>query len=424
MGFKRVGGKLAGMFETLSVCWFRHDLRLQGQPALMASTTTGGPWIGLFVLPSPRDAIYLGAAARAWLGQSLLALDAQLRHVGSALVVLPGPPEEAFATLAASARSVQVHGLATEDVLQTSRWVRAQQAHPHLQWRLHGHAADHTLSSTSLSWQQFAPFWRAVAHAWRAPYVQPAPTTLPPPALPGLPPDAWGLAPRPAWDRRFYERTRPGALGARAQLEALVRQIAAYSLWREQLESPGGSGLSPHLAFGELDVREVIATVAAIAGPDHPFLRQLGWRAFARAWLAQHSWAVNHSFNGGEPGAPPDPDVQRAWQQEQTGIPLVDAAMRELWATGRMHRRKQDVSDPSCARVQSERFPGQAFRRCQDVRKTSGGIFQASHPRWCKRFRLDNHWFLAHDSRHGVCFRRAACIAWFRPAFRAGTKRV
>ncbi|MBS0396939.1 MAG: FAD-binding domain-containing protein, partial [Proteobacteria bacterium] len=145
----------------------------------------------------------------------------------------------------------------------------------------------------------------------------------------------------------------PGEAGALARLEAFLDDGAAgYATERDRPDLPATSRLSPHLHFGELSPRQVLAAArAAGAGRPAPagleaFLRELGWREFSQHLL----FAFPHTAS-----APMDPRFAafewrqdgaalRAWQRGRTGIPLVDAGMRELWHTGWMHNRVRMVA--------------------------------------------------------------------------------
>jgi deoxyribodipyrimidine photo-lyase len=186
----------------------------------------------------------------------------------------------------------------------------------------------------------------------------------PPAAPPHLPqvPDALasesleslGLRPSPHWDEKFWDSGwQPGEAGAQEALEAFVEGAAHdYALQRELPGRVGSSRLSPHLHFGEVSPRQALAAVRAATKPRVPaadvarFATELGWREFAvQTLLANPTYGEKDL----DPGfskfrwANPDPARLRAWQRGETGVPLVDAGMRELWQTGWMHNRVRMV---------------------------------------------------------------------------------
>jgi deoxyribodipyrimidine photo-lyase len=136
-------------------------------------------------------------------------------------------------------------------------------------------------------------------------------------------------------------------------LEAFVEGAAhGYAQQRELPGRIGSSRLSPHLHFGELSPRQALAATRAATSPRVPaadqarFATELGWREFAVQTLVANPEYGERDL---DPGfrhfrwATPDPARLRAWQLGETGVPLVDAGMRELWQTGWMHNRVRMV---------------------------------------------------------------------------------
>jgi deoxyribodipyrimidine photo-lyase len=168
-------------------------------------------------------------------------------------------------------------------------------------------------------------------------------------------PGQWGLAPtRPNWAAAFPGCWTPGEAGAEARLEALITgPLRHYAELRNRPDLAGTSRLSPHLHFGEISPRRIWHAVMAAAEGDprlragaEVFLREIGWREFSFHLL--HHWPDL-------PEAPFRPDFAafpwsadagrlRAWQKGLTGYPIVDAGMRELWATGWMHNRVRMIT--------------------------------------------------------------------------------
>jgi deoxyribodipyrimidine photo-lyase len=198
-------------------------------------------------------------------------------------------------------------------------------------------------------YQVFTPFWKTCR---AKPPVAEFVGFLPSSPLPSSPPrseplSSWNLLPKIPWDKAFSEQWQPGEQGAQAQLEKfLADAIANYSQGRDIPGTRGTSQLSPHLHFGEIGPRQIWAAVHK-AFANHPpedartFLREIGWREFA--------YHILYHFPR-TPTAPLRVDFERfpwashaaqlrAWQRGQTGYPIVDAGMRELWTTGWMHNR-------------------------------------------------------------------------------------
>jgi deoxyribodipyrimidine photo-lyase len=162
-----------------------------------------------------------------------------------------------------------------------------------------------------------------------------------------------GLLPTISWDCEFYRTWNVGAAAAEDQLDAFVaKKLAAYQSGRNQLDADGWSHLSPHLHFGEISPRQVWTAVqAAIRARPHikqtaeTFLTEIGWREFAHHLLyhvpATTDKPLRTDFNRFA-WRTSQADLRR-WQRGQTGYPIVDAAMRHLWATGFMPNRARMI---------------------------------------------------------------------------------
>ncbi|MGD8310060.1 MAG: deoxyribodipyrimidine photo-lyase, partial [Chromatiales bacterium] len=194
----------------------------------------------------------------------------------------------------------------------------------------------------------FTPFWKACLR--RPPPAAPlaAPEKLPPcPDVDSLALDALGLLPRIPWDAGLRETWRPGEAGALRRLDGFCRKgLDAYADARERPAVVGTSRLSPRLHFGELSPRQVWWRAVREDSPGgEAFLRELGWREFAHHLLHHSPETLERPMDRRFEAFPwrEDPEALRAWQSGRTGIPLVDAGMRELWHTGWMHNRVRMV---------------------------------------------------------------------------------
>jgi deoxyribodipyrimidine photo-lyase len=161
--------------------------------------------------------------------------------------------------------------------------------------------------------------------------------------------DSWKLRPRnPDWAKGFHIWS-PGEAGAAEQLERfLEHRLTGYARDRDRPDLPGTSRLSPHLHFGEISPaqawRAVAGAVARGAAPSadgEAYLRELGWREFCRHLLFHFPDLPSQPWRTEFERFPWRSDAAglRAWQRGETGYPIVDAGMRELWATGWMHNR-------------------------------------------------------------------------------------
>ncbi|NJD33081.1 MAG: deoxyribodipyrimidine photo-lyase, partial [Gammaproteobacteria bacterium] len=196
------------------------------------------------------------------------------------------------------------------------------------------------------------PVWRSCARLRDSqPDPLPAPRAIPAAshARRGVPLDDLRLLPTIRWDAGFLEAWNPGEDGALERLEEFCdRALAGYDSGRNRPDRPDTSRLSPHLHFGELGPRQCLAAVRN-ALVDRPaarpsvdsFLRELGWREFAHHLLHHFPQTATAPLDERFARFPwePNPAWLEAWQRGRTGYPIVDAGMRELWATGWMHNR-------------------------------------------------------------------------------------
>jgi deoxyribodipyrimidine photo-lyase len=341
-----------------ALLWFRNDLRLADNPALTRALDSCGRVIPVYVhAPAEAGDWPPGAASQWWRHHSLAALDRELRARGSALVLRRGPSAEALLALAREVGAAAVYwnrryepALAARDRAVTAALSGAG---------LMGVSENASLlvepwtiaSRDGKPFRVFTPFWRACLGHLPGGVPLPAPKSLgpPPPAVPSLALEELGLLPRVSWDAGIAAAWRPGEQTALGQLEAFVAAgLRDYPSRRDRPDAPGTSRLSPHLHFGEIGPRQVLwalraagASLAEAPGVE-AFLRELGWREFAHHVLFHFPQT---------PDAPLDPrflafpwrggddPLAEAWRRGRTGIPLVDAGMRELWATGWMHNR-------------------------------------------------------------------------------------
>jgi deoxyribodipyrimidine photo-lyase len=344
---------------SAAIVWFRRDLRLADQPALMAALTSARTVVPVYVHAPEEDGEWTpGGASRWWLHHSLAALDAQLRERGSRLLVLRGPTIDALLGLARATGATAVHWNRRYEPIAIERDTRVKAA-----LRAAGLAAEShggallfepwtVQTGVGGPYRVFTPFWRNCrARLDTVAPPLPAPDALPlPPATPaGVPLASLTLLPRPPWDAGLAAAWTPGEAGALARLEAFCAgPIDGYGDGRNRPDLPGTSRLSPHLHFGEVSPRQALAAATqrgdGAPGPTagaEAFVRELGWREFAHHLLYHYPATVHAPMDARFAALDWRVDAEglRAWQRGQTGYPLVDAGLRELWRTGWMHNR-------------------------------------------------------------------------------------
>jgi len=366
--------------------WFRRDLRLGDNPALMEAVARaregGGDLLPAFVWePRERRRWAPGGAARWWLWRSLAALDGELRRRGSRLALGQGDPTVALPELARAAGAgtvVWATGLEPDELADDDA-VAAALAGAGVE-AVVAPSADLLFDQAAISTREGRPYTVFTPY-WRACLSRPEPTAplAAPEALPTAPSAPAGLAlkeleaeARRAWAAGFAEAWQPGEAGAQLSLARLVHgPLAAYAQDRDRPDLTSTSRLSPHLHWGELSAHQVWQAVAgelaeagldleAAVGPPTwgdeqapglrrsagAFLRQLGWREFGHHLLRHFPLTPERPLRERYAGVPwrDDPAALEAWRRGRTGYPLVDAGMRELWASGWVHDRARLVA--------------------------------------------------------------------------------
>ncbi|AWK86736.1 cryptochrome/photolyase family protein [Azospirillum thermophilum] len=341
------------------IVWFRNDLRLADNPALAAAAATGAPVIPLYILEEdPEDPRPLGGASLWWLHGSLERLGTALARTGSPLVLRRGPPAAVLDALLAEtgARSVLWNRryapawIARDRRIKETLKTRGIAVHSHNAALLHEPWTVRT--KTGGPFRVFTPFWRALQQMPPPPPPTRAPHALPPPAAPvaGDRLADWHLLPTcPDWAGGLRKAWTPGEVSALARLAAFLDgPVARYPEERDRPDRDGTSGLSPHLAFGEIGPRQVwyAARHAADARPElaagiDAFLREIAWREFNHTLLDAFPDLATRPMDPRFADFPwrDDPAGLKAWQLGRTGYPIVDAGMRQLWQTGWMHNR-------------------------------------------------------------------------------------
>ena len=303
----------------------------------------------------------IGGAARWWLAQSLRSLQNSLAAHGVPLLLRKGP--------AAAIVAEVVRASAASDVF----WDTIAQA-PHQAIERDVASALHDLGVTVHSFagdllavpeqvrtkegrgmRVFMPFWRRIQAMGAPPDPLPAPRHLRPGS--GLRSDtveSLKLEPaRPDWAGGLRATWTTGESTARKRLKHFLKDtLAGYTEDRDRPDRDGTSGLSPHLRFGEISPRQVwhaahfaVAERHTLAGDADKFLSELGWREFCRHLLFDVPDLDTRNLQSSFDSFPwqHDEAALKAWQRGQTGYPVVDAGMRQLWHTGVMHNRVRMV---------------------------------------------------------------------------------
>lgn len=350
------------------IVWFRDDLRLSDHPALHAASRTGAPVICLYILDEQSDVLRaptgrpLGGAARWWLAQSLRALQNSLSLVGAPLVLRKGPAAKVIADLARETGATTVFW---NEIAQAPYQALADQVAAALKssgvatQSFTGDLLVHPArirNKEGRGLRVFTPFWRRLQALGDPPAPRPSPKRLR--AVPNLASDRienWRLEPaHPDWAYGLREGWTPGEASGQERLsDFLGTGVIGYAGERDRPDRSGTSRLSPHLRFGEISPPQVwhaarfaAAERPALSADIAKFMSELGWREFCRHLLFDVPDLAERNLQPSFDAFPwrHDDKALVAWQRGQTGYPLIDAGMRELWRTGVMHNRVRMVA--------------------------------------------------------------------------------
>lgn len=343
------------------ILWFRRDLRIADNPALDQAMVSCEHVLPLYIhAPDEESPWAPGAASNWWLHASLAALDQRLRDHGSRLIIAQGPSLDTLRRIAHGVGANRVFWNRLYDPVTRERDTHVKAALHEQGIRCESHNALLLQEPWDLSTGSGGPY-RVYSAFWRK-YVslvdQPSPITLPDvwrpaPSMDGADLRSLQLRPTIPWDNGLTEHWRPGERSAIEHARAFVANgLKSYAEQRDLPALDGTARLSSHLHFGEIGPRQLLALIAepigsALDPAAEQFLRELVWREFAYHLLFHFPRTAD---------SPLDPRFQRfpwriehadeflnAWQRGLTGVPFVDAGMRELWRTGWMHNRVRMV---------------------------------------------------------------------------------
>jgi deoxyribodipyrimidine photo-lyase len=342
------------MTRSPVILWFRRDLRLADHSALTAAVDRGGPVIPVFIHDDLSGA--LKSAPKWRLGLGVEHLRARLRDKGSDLILRRGKALDVLCDLIRETGAEAVYWSRLYDPAAVARdsEIKAALKDDGIDARSFG---GHLMfepwtvaTQQGAFYKVYTPFWKSV-RGRDVDTPRPAPSKIPAPS--GWPASddlaAWNMG---AAMRRGADVVRPyvrlGEDAARDRLEQFIDdRVARYDDCRDLPAVDGTSGLSENLSLGEISPH-ICWQAGRRAMEDGKqgaeiFLKELVWREFAyhlmhhTPQILDRNWKPDwDAFGWNE-----DPDTQevRAWKQGRTGIEFVDAAMREMYVTGRMHNR-------------------------------------------------------------------------------------
>jgi deoxyribodipyrimidine photo-lyase len=343
------------------VLWFRQDLRLTDNPAVEAAARSGAPVLGLYVFDDTDDGLRrpLGGAARWWLHGALAALTRDLETRSGRLLLRRGSQSREVPRVMAEtgARALLANQRFGPDGEADATLFEALRAEGRAVRLFNGtllHHPDRLTTKAGTPFKVFTPFWKTLSAGLAPSAPLAAPTRLEAPNDPAASDtlESWGLLPeRPDWAGGFRATWSPGEAGARKALDHFLDgPVDRYAEGRDLPGEPLTARLSPHLRFGEISPNQILAACQGHRSPGVPaFLRELGWREFCHHLLRHHPTMARAPLRAeytrfpwaGEEEAA---SALAAWTRGETGYPIVDAGLRELWHTGWMHNRVRMIA--------------------------------------------------------------------------------
>ena len=343
------------MNKPLVIHWFRQDLRLSDNPALSAAVSQGDV-LPIYILDDKNaNEFAMGGASRWWLHHSLAALDTSLTaclnlYKGEPLEVLLALVERLGVTHVVWNRCYEPWRMRRDEKIKQTlkeKGIQVQSYNASLLWE-----PWQIKKPDGTAYKVFTPFYRKGCIKAEMPRQ-----ALPRPdnqavylkddkgqALDGL-----NLLPTIAWDEPFKDLWQIGEDKAQSQFFKFLEEgLASYKEGRNIPSKPFVTRLSPHIHFGEISPNQLWYGVQSVADNEHVdhFCSELGWREFSYSQLFVNPSLPTHNlqskfdaFPWREEDTSSKDSLLRAWQQGKTGIPMVDAGMRELWQTGYMHNR-------------------------------------------------------------------------------------
>ena len=331
------------------ILWFRQDLRLHDQPALVAAAAEG-PVIPVYILDDDGPGDWrIGGAQRWWLHHSLASLADALEAKGSRLILRRGPAAEVLSTLVEETGATAIHGLRHYEP-----WWR--DAEEKLGERMCLHDGNHLVpvdrakTGSGQPFKIYSSFWKGIQSMLPPEAPIAAPRTI---AAPTKWPKSealkdWELLPtKPDWSGGFSEWTS-GEDAALAAAEAFATKVDRYDHDRNLPAVDGSSRLSPHLHYGEISPRTVWHAIDG-HGDTTTAVKELAWRDFtsgvvkAMPRYADENGRERYDRLKWRTGKAAASDL-KAWQRGRTGYPIVDAGMRQLWQSGWMHNRVRMIT--------------------------------------------------------------------------------
>jgi deoxyribodipyrimidine photo-lyase len=338
------------MTNDVAIQWFRQDLRLSDNPALIAASRHNNV-LPIYILDDDRAGDHvMGAASRWWLYHSLKSLNAS---IGGKLSVYQGNSIDVLTKVIGNHdvnaiywnRCYEPWRIDCDSKLKSylkNMGIKAESTNGSLLWEPWSIRKD-----DGNPYKVFTPFYRKGCMQAQAPREP-----LPPPTNKkylqdkknALDINQLGLLPKKPWGTKLSSHWDIGESGAHTRFQKFINEgLDHYKDGRNLPTKPYVSRISPYLHHGEISPNQLWYKVRNLADNKHVdhFCSELGWREFSYSQLFFNPELPTKNLQSKFDTFPwvDDSTLLVSWQKGKTGIPMVDAGMRELWQTGYMHNR-------------------------------------------------------------------------------------
>ncbi len=341
------------MSQATAIVWFRQDLRLADNPALHAAIQTGLPIVPVYLWDQSAEGPWpLGAADRVWLNASLGELAQSLQRHQSRLILQQGDTTRQLLQLAQScgAKRIFCNSRYEPTAREQETHLQSTLAQAGVELVIHQGGTllwepDTIQTGQGKPYQVFTPYFKRCVESLPTLEPLPAPQTIPAPSQwpESLPLEALKLLPTIPWDQEMKAFWQPGEAHAQTLLNTFIeRKQDRYAIARDLPAEDGTSRLSAYLKHGEISPRQIWHTVTEAGNAKgRDFLREIVWREFAYHVLFHFPHTTDSALKPKFNDLPwtMNREAFERWTKGQTGYPIIDAGMRQLWCIGWMHNR-------------------------------------------------------------------------------------
>ena len=347
---------------NVGLVWFRQDLRLADNLALSAAINTCDTVVCLFINdPAAQTVSQVGAASRVWLHHSLNDLDKNLRSKGNELVLAHGVSETVLEQAITHYGVTRLFWNRCYDPVSIKRdkkiKARFKECLPESFNALLNAEPWETLKADGTPYRVYTPFWRMRTNDLPGNKPISAPRAIPMASaekkrkgFSHVSLDSLELLPARDWHLGMMTHWQVGEKAAMASLKRFLKSpVDDYMDARNIPSVSGTSRMSPHLHFGEISPRQILHVLnqgandlSGLNAGEETFAKEIIWREFAYSLLFHFPHTIDKPLDKRFENFPWEKrhtKSLRAWQHGNTGVPIIDAGMRELYATGWMHNR-------------------------------------------------------------------------------------